>query len=128
MRSNILLQLPLLRSGTKCGVLAILICISAISTAQADCGHTIVLSNWRSCAVGTLSANGGNADWVAVPAWTKDRRIQPYFHGEPRLLANHGLCNEKFRRVVLCLPGWEESQDKKACWYQICAGNLARKR
>lgn len=115
--------------GMKRKWLVILISICAMSSAQAaDCGHTIIPSNWKSCAVGKLTANGGDADWAAVPAWTKDRKIQPYFFGEPRMLANHGLCNEKFRRVVLCLPGWEERQEKGACWYQVCAGSRARKR
>jgi hypothetical protein len=89
------------------------------------CDQTIVLSNWKSCRAGPLSEKGGDADWPAVPAWTNDRAIRPYFYDDPRLLANHGLCNAKFRRVVLCLPGWEESQDKDACWYLICAGSRA---
>jgi hypothetical protein len=108
-------------------VLAVVAIIITTSVACA-CDQTIILSNWKSCAIGQLSEGGGAADWAAVPAWTKDRSISPYFHDDPRLLANHGLCNTKYRRVVLCLPGWEESQDKDACWNLICAGARAQRR
>jgi hypothetical protein len=93
----------------------------ATTSAQA-CDHTIVLSNWKSCAIGPLSENGGEADWAAVPAWTKSSALRPYFYDEPRLLANHGLCNAKYHRVILCLPAWQDSEDKDACWYLICSG------
>lgn len=89
------------------------------------CNQTIVLTNWKSCAVGNLTETGGAGDWNAVPRWTRDAKIQSYFLHDPRLLANHGLCNEKFRRVVMCLPGWEESIDKNACEYLICSGYRA---
>jgi hypothetical protein len=92
------------------------------------CNQTIVLSNWKSCAIGPLKETGGDADWATVPAWTKDRAIRPYFDNDPRLLANHGLCNAKFHRVVLCLPGWQESNDKDACRYLICSGFQAQRR
>ncbi|HEX8047269.1 MAG TPA: hypothetical protein VF537_15690, partial [Rhizobium sp.] len=55
----------------------------------------------------------------------KAKTIQPFFYQDPRLLALHGLCNDKFHRVVLCLPGWQDSTDKNACWYSICAGYQA---
>jgi hypothetical protein len=100
--------------------------IVATTSAQA-CDHAIVLSNWKSCAIGPLSENGGEADWAAVPAWTKNRAIRPYFLDDSRLLANHGLCNAKYHRVTLCLPGWEESGDKDACWYLICSGFQAQR-
>jgi hypothetical protein len=83
------------------------------------CDHAIVLSNWKSCAIGPLGENGGEADWAAVPAWTKNPAIRPYFLYDTRLLANHGLCNAKYHRVTICLQGWEESGDKDACWYLI---------
>lgn len=54
-------------------------------------------------------------------------RIRPYFFDDPRMLALHGLCNTKFKRVVMCLPGWQESKDKNACWYLICSGYQAAK-
>lgn len=106
---NILFQLTPFLSRTQCGVLAIIIGICAMSSARAeDCKNTIIFSDWKSCAIGKLSANGGDADWAAVPAWTKDRKIQPYFFGEPRMLANHGLCNEKFRRAGIGRTSGEE--------------------
>jgi hypothetical protein len=92
------------------------------------CDHAIVLSNWKSCAIGPLSENGGDADWAAVPAWTKSPAIRPYLLDDPQLLANHGLCNAKYHRVTLCLPGWEESGNKDACWYLICSGYQAQRR
>lgn len=95
--------------------------LASVANALA-CDQHIVLSNWKSCSVRALGDQGGASDWNAIPVWAKDKKIQPYFMGDPRLLANHGLCNERYRRVVLCLPGWEESQDKNACWYLICSG------
>lgn len=89
------------------------------------CDQPIVLSNWKSCAVGPLSETGSEADWKAVPKWTRSKDLRPWFMDDPRLLANHGLCNAKFHRVVLCAPGWQESDDKDACWYAICSGYQA---
>lgn len=89
------------------------------------CEQPIVLSNWKSCAVGPLSETGGEADWKAVPKGTRSKDLRPWFMDDPRLLANHGLCKAKFHRVVLCAPGWQESDDKEACWYPICNGYRA---
>ncbi|WP_139032165.1 hypothetical protein [Mesorhizobium amorphae] len=97
------------------------------TTSARACDHAIVPSNWKSCAIGPLSENGGKADWAAIPAWTMKPAIRPYFLDDPRLLANHGLCNTKYRRVTLCLPGWQESRDKDACWYLICSGFQAQR-
>lgn len=102
--------------------------ISAIALSVAPalaCDQTIVLTNWKSCAVGTLSEQGGSSGWDAVPTWTRSPKLQPFFFQDPRLLASHGLCNEKFHRVVLCLPGWKETTDKNACWFLICSGHQA---
>ncbi|PCK85789.1 hypothetical protein CPT32_16160 [Rhizobium sophoriradicis] len=85
------------------------------------CDQPIVISNWSLCATGNVSAEGGAADWKVVPAWTRQKAISAYFGNEPRLLANHGLCNEKFQRVVTCLPGWEMG-DPDECSYLICSG------
>ncbi|MGO7872922.1 hypothetical protein [Rhizobium leguminosarum] len=85
------------------------------------CDQTIVLSNWKSCQVAPLSDEGGAADWKAVPEWTRDKAISPYFLNDPRALANHGLCNAKFHRVVICWPGWDEG-NKDECSYLICNG------
>nr|WP_246084990.1 hypothetical protein [Rhizobium glycinendophyticum] len=92
------------------------------------CDQPIVFSNWKSCAIGPLSETGGEADWKAVPKWTRSKDLRRWFMDDPRLLANHGLCNAKFRRVVLCAPGWQESEDTGACWYAICSGPQASKR
>jgi hypothetical protein len=86
--------------------------------------HTIVLSNWKACAIGPLSETGGQADWAAVPAWTKDPAIRPWFDNDPRVLALHGLCSAKFHRVVLCLPGWDMDGPRKDNVYLICSGVL----
>lgn len=99
--------------------------VAMASNPAAACDQTIKVSNWKSCAVGNLSDEGGEADWKAVPVWARDKAIRPYFESDPRLLANHGLCNNRFKRVVLCLPGWEEARDKDACWYFICSGYAA---
>jgi hypothetical protein len=96
-----------------------------VTTLAAACDQTITVSNWKSCAVGRLGTTAGVSDWNAVPQWVRDNKIKPYFFGDPRLLAVHGLCNAKFHRVVLCLPGWQESEDKDACWYMICSGHQA---
>jgi hypothetical protein len=109
--------------------LAALAAASIVTTTSAQaCDQAIVLSNWKSCAIRPLSENGGEADWAAVPAWTRSSAIRRYFFDDPRLLANHGLCNAKYHRVVLCLVGWEESEDKDACWYLICSGFQAQRR
>jgi hypothetical protein len=101
------------------------VCLAAVASllcAKASaCDHPIVISNWKSCSVGPLSEDAEN-DWPAVPAWTKSPKITPYFDNEPRMLALHGLCNEKFQRVILCLPGWQEDDDKDTCEYLICSG------
>lgn len=109
-------------------ILRTLICVTVMAACAGHaraCDSTIKISNWGSCRVGPLGENGGDSDWAAVPRWAKDPQIRPYFMDDPRLLANHGLCNEKFHRVVLCLPGWQESADIDACWYLICAGRAA---
>lgn len=85
------------------------------------CDQPITISNWSLCAIANVSDEGGQADWKAVPAWTRQKAISAYFGNEPRLLANHGLCNAKFQRVVLCLPGWDMG-DPDECSYLICSG------
>ncbi|SCB57684.1 hypothetical protein GA0061105_103140 [Rhizobium aethiopicum] len=99
-----------------------LISILLGSAVQAfPCDQPIMISNWSLCAIANVSDEGGQADWKAVPEWTRQKAISAYFGNEPRLLANHGLCNTKFQRVVLCLPGWEMG-DPDECSYLICSG------
>ncbi|WHO73095.1 hypothetical protein [Rhizobium sp. BT03] len=85
------------------------------------CDQPVVISNWSFCATGNVSAEGGAADWKVVPAWTREDAISAYFGNDPRLLANHGLCNAKFRRVVLCQPGWQTGNPDE-CSYLVCSG------
>ncbi|ARM86826.1 hypothetical protein RHEC894_CH00477 [Rhizobium sp. CIAT894] len=85
------------------------------------CDQPVVISNWSFCATGNVSAEGGAADWKVVPAWTHDDAVSAYFGNDPRLLANHGLCNAKFRRVVLCQPGWQTGNPDE-CSYLVCSG------
>ena len=90
--------------------------LTLAASAHAE-GRTIVINHWRPCATGIQH---DKPSWDEVPSWTREKSIQRYFYGDPRLLANHGLCNAKFHRVVLCLPGWEESRDKEAGWFKVC--------
>ncbi|ANL32595.1 hypothetical protein [Rhizobium phaseoli] len=85
------------------------------------CDQPVVISNWSFCATGNVSAEGGAADWKVVPAWTREKAISAYFGNDPRLLANHGLCNAKFHRVVLCQPGWQTGNPDE-CSYLVCSG------
>ncbi|MBB2678606.1 UNVERIFIED_ORG: hypothetical protein M2312_002111 [Rhizobium esperanzae] len=85
------------------------------------CDQPVVISNWSFCATGNVSAEGGAADWKIVPAWTREKAISAYFGNDPRLLANHGLCNAKFHRVVLCQPGWQTGNPDE-CSYLVCSG------
>ncbi|TLX11428.1 hypothetical protein [Rhizobium sp. MHM7A] len=99
-----------------------LLSISLGSAVQAlACDQPVVISNWSFCATGNVSAEGGNADWKIVPAWTRQDGIRAYFGNDPRLLANHGLCNAKFRRVVLCQPGWQTGNPDQ-CSYLVYSG------
>jgi ATP-dependent protease ClpP protease subunit len=69
--------------------------------------HTIEPENWKSCAI------GGMKDWDAIPEWAKAPHLRKMYE-EPRVLVKHGLCNQKFKRIVLCLPdGAWNSGDKK---------------
>lgn len=83
-------------------MVAIVVTMMSADVALA-CDDTIVLTNWKSCAVGPLSEGGGGLDWRAVPSWANNASIRPYFFDDPRMLALHGLCNTNFKRVVMCL-------------------------
>jgi hypothetical protein len=86
-------------------------------TAHARETHKIVIAHWKPCATGIQA---DEISWAEIPAWARAKSLRRFYYGEPRLLANHGLCNEKFHRVVLCLPGWEESDDKTVGWFKVC--------
>jgi hypothetical protein len=74
----------------------------AASTAMAK----VVAANWKPCATGVQH---DEPSFDEFPAWANTKALRPYYDSDPRLLSNHGLCNAKFHRVVLCLPGWEEN-------------------
>ncbi|MDI5924403.1 hypothetical protein [Rhizobium leguminosarum] len=99
-----------------------LVSILLASAVQAfPCDQPIMISNWSFCATANVSDEGGDADWKIVPAWTREKAISAYFGNDPRLLANHGLCNAKFHRVVLCQPGWQTGNPDE-CSYLVCSG------
>jgi hypothetical protein len=81
--------------------------------------HDIIIENWKPCATG-FQRKDGERSWLEIPAWARIASLRPWYYGDPRLLANHGLCNAKFHRVVLCLPGWQESDDQNAGWFKVC--------
>jgi hypothetical protein len=84
---------------------------------SAGAAHSkIVIANWKPCATGIQH---DDPSWDEIPAWARAKSLQPYYLGEPRLLAIHGLCNKKFHRVVLCLPGWEDG-DKTEPEFKVC--------
>lgn len=111
------------KSVVVCGkrLLALFSILLASAVQAFPCDQPIMISNWSLCAIANVSAEGGAADWKAVPAWTREKTISACFGNEPRLLANHGLCNAKFHRVVLCQPGWETGNPDE-CSYLICSG------
>jgi hypothetical protein len=96
--------------------IALTLAMSA-GTAYPQGAHKIIIANWKSCATGIQT---DEISWAEIPAWARAKSLKPYYYGDPRLLANHGLCNEKFHRVVLCLPGWEDNDDKTAGWFKAC--------
>jgi hypothetical protein len=83
----------------------------------------IVIFNWKPCAVGSLSDDAGGIG----PRPRLGLRHPGFDHIMMAIRDCYGLRSAKFRRVVLCLPGWEENGDKDACWYAICGGFQARR-
>jgi hypothetical protein len=79
-------------------------------------GHTVIITNWKPCATGIQH---DEPSFDEIPAWARAKSLRPYYYYDPRVLANHGLCNAKFHLVVLCLPGWEESLEH-GDWYKVC--------
>jgi hypothetical protein len=100
-------------------MLAILTLAVAAAPAMAD--PKIIAENWAPCA---NAANGVvyerttnfRGEPIIItrlqpPAWTRTRSLRPYYLDNPLLLATHGLCNAKFHRLVICLPGWQENHE-----------------
>ncbi|MBX5220507.1 hypothetical protein HJC04_09330 [Rhizobium sp. NLR8a] len=107
--------------GYSSRLLALISLLLGSAVQAFPCDQPITISNWSFCATGNVSAEGGAADWKVVPAWTREQAISAYFGNDPRLLANHGLCNAKFHRVVLCQPGWQTG-NPDTCSYLVCSG------
>jgi hypothetical protein len=79
-----------------------------------------VKNNAISCHVGKLSDEGGKSDWDAIPEWAKAPHLRKYYDNNPRLLADHGLCNEKFKRLVVCGPGYDDGGNPNDPAHQVC--------
>lgn len=70
--------------------------------------NRIIAKNWKPC----RNNSGG------VPAWTKSKHLQDYYDRDSRYLAQWGLCNEKYHRVVICAGNYFEeplSASDKVC-------------
>jgi hypothetical protein len=104
--------------------------LAALMIAATAMAHDVIPENWKACGD---PANGVKYEYTTnvrgepivitrdqIPSWARSPALRPYYFDDELLLANHGLCNEKFHRVVLCLPGWEDG-DSKADWYKVCA-------
>jgi hypothetical protein len=100
-------------------LLSVLAPVVLVGTAHAyACDQPIVLSNWKSCAVGAFETDG-DADWKAVPKRTRSEDLRPWFMEDPRLLANRGLCNAKFQRVVLRAETAGERREGRLLVYDL---------
>ncbi|MGJ0510278.1 MAG: hypothetical protein ACR652_24800 [Methylocystis sp.] len=74
----------------------------------------IKVENWKPC------ATGPDYD-TDVPSWAKSKALRPYYDDNIRRLAIHGLCNAKFRRVVVCDPEMDDlDPDGKNPAYAVC--------
>ena len=98
-------------------VLVAVLMVAGVSAANAK----IIPENWRPCgdpANGFIHRDGGT--WGQIPTWARAPAIAAYYDNDEILLSNHGLCNEKFHRVVLCLPGWHEGGNEEFPWFKVC--------
>jgi hypothetical protein len=89
---------------------------AALMTAISPAMAKVVAANWKPCATGVQH---DEPSFDEIPAWARAASLRPYYDSDPRLLANHGLCNAKFHRVVLCLPGWQEDHDNSPS-FRVC--------
>jgi hypothetical protein len=93
-------------------IMTSIITIFVLSASNAE--QIIVIENWRPCSIG----NNYDKD---IPEWAKSKELAPYYGGNTRSLAIHGLCNEKFKRVVLCDPDMDDlDPSKKNSAYNVC--------
>lgn len=91
----------------------------AAASAIAAADQTIIPENWKSCAVGDLKSDTDEG-WGAIPKWAAAPHLKKYYQNNPRLLMTHGLCNEKFKRLVVCGPGWDEDGDPSDPAHRVC--------
>lgn len=99
---------------------AALIVLVVPSISQAEGEQTIVPENWQSCEVRPLNADNSDEGWGSIPQWAKAPHLIPLYQSNPRLLITHGLCNHKFKRLVLCGPGWDEDGDPEDPAHNVC--------
>lgn len=77
-------------------------------------GQIVKIENWKPCSI------GDNPD-KDIPEWAKSVQLRPYYGNNIRALSIHGLCNEKFKRVVLCDPNMDElDPTHKSSAYNVC--------
>jgi hypothetical protein len=85
---------------------------SFAETANAE--QIIRVENWKPCSV------GNNPD-IDVPEWAKAEKLRKYYNDSVRDLSLHGLCNEKFKRIVLCDPDMDDLDPlRRNPAYNIC--------
>lgn len=95
-------------------LVVILSCVFLLVVANAKAGYIVKIENWKPCSIG----NNPDKD---VPEWAKSRQLRPYYGDNIRALSIHGLCNQKFRRVVLCDPNMDElDPTNKNPAYNVC--------
>lgn len=103
---------------------AVVFLILGFPSVGASEAQTIKPENWKTCAVRPLTKEADWDSWDSIPRWAWAPHLVQIYE-EPRMLINHGLCNNKFKRIVLCLPGWDdEGADKKDPFHRVCAAAL----
>lgn len=80
-------------------------------SASVAAGYKIIAENWGSC----IRSNGD------IPDWAKVQYLRQYYDDDPRYLAQWGLCNEKYHRLVICAGNYFEfspdsSDSSRVCW------------
>jgi len=77
--------------------------------------------NWKSCATRPLKKESDWDSWDSIPKWVQAPHLVKIYE-EPRILLNHGLCNEKFKRIVLCLLDGMIRKQIPTIPSTVCAG------
>lgn len=103
-------------------------CVFVLQQIGASEAQTIKPENWKGCAVRPLTTETDWDSWNSIPLWARAPHLVRIYE-EPRMLLNHGLCNNTFKRIVLCLPAWdEEGADKKDPFHRVCAAVFRKRR